>query len=69
MSSLKWSREGILFGSKVSFDILWYSLVYFKDLPTICEKDFNSLSQKRGIGIELAAKPKDGMANRLLVSS
>jgi hypothetical protein len=33
------------------------------------EKDFNSLSQKWGARIELATKPKDGMANRLLVNS
>jgi hypothetical protein len=38
-------------------------------MSTICGKDFNSLSQKSGVGIKLATKPKDGMANRLLVYS
>jgi hypothetical protein len=39
-------------------------LVYFKDPSIVCGKDFNSLSQKLGVRIELATKPKDGMANK-----
>jgi hypothetical protein len=38
-------------------------------MSTICGKDLNSLSQKSGVRTKLATKPKDGMANRLLICS
>jgi hypothetical protein len=38
-------------------------------MSTICGKDLNSLSQKSGVKTKLATKPKDGMANILLVYS
>jgi len=44
-------------------------LVYLKDPSIVCGKDFKSLSQKLGAKTEFATKPKDGMANKLLVYS